>query len=72
MSESCILGPGQQSHVRCREWTGELVLFRRGEELMCRSKASVEIDGETCVGQTTLASNCRIAGTDFALSLEEI
>ena len=56
MSESCILGPQSHSHVRCREWTADLVLFRRGDELMCRTQSPVEIDGQTCVGQAAVAA----------------
>ncbi|MCC6492250.1 MAG: FHA domain-containing protein [Pirellulales bacterium] len=72
MSESCILGPQSHSHIRCREWTGDLVLFRRGDHLMCRTQAPLEIDGQTCVGQASVAPNCRIECDEFALSLEEI
>ena len=72
MSESCILGPQSHSHIRCRGWEGDLVLFRRGDELMCRTQSPVEIDGQTCVGQAAVAANCRIESEDFALSLEEI
>ena len=72
MSESCILGPQSHSHVRCRGWSGDLVLFRRGDELMCRTQAPVEIDGQTCVGQAAIAANCRIESDEFGLSLEEI
>lgn len=72
MSESCILGPQGHSHVRCRHWTGDLVLFRRGEQLMCRTQAPVQIDGQSCVGQTAVGANCRIEGDEFALTLEEI
>jgi hypothetical protein len=72
MSESCILGPQSHSHIRCRGWESDLVLFRRGDELMCRTQSPVEIDGQTCVGQAAVAANCRIESEDFALSLEEI
>jgi hypothetical protein len=72
MSESCILGPQPHSHVRCRAWTGDLVLFRRGEDLMCRTQSPVEIDGQTCIGQAAVSGDCRIESEDFALSLEEI
>jgi hypothetical protein len=72
MSESCILGPQAHSHVRCRDWTTDLVLFRRGEDLMCRTHSPVEIDGQTCVGQASVAGDCRIESDEFALSLEEI
>ena len=49
-----------------------MVLFRRGDELMCRTQTAVEIDGQTCVGQAAVSGNCRIESEEFALSLEEI
>jgi hypothetical protein len=72
MSESCILGPQSHSHIRCRDWTGDLVLFRRNDELMCRTQKQVEIEGQTCTGQAAVSGNCRIEGEEFALSLEEL
>ena len=72
MSESCILGPQSHSHIRCRDWTGDLVLFRRNDELMCRTQKQVEIEGQTCTGQGAVSGNCRIEGEEFALSLEEL
>jgi hypothetical protein len=72
MSESCILGPNSHSHVQCREWTADLVLFRRGEELMCRTQSPIEIDGQTCLGQASLAGNCRVECDEFALTLEQV
>ncbi len=72
MSESCILGPQSHSHVRCDEWTSDLVLFRRGKELMCRTQSPIEVDGVACAGQTSVAGNCRIESEEFSLSLEEI
>jgi hypothetical protein len=72
MSESCILGPQSHSHVRCPDWTSDLVLFRRGDNLMCRTQAPIEVDGQTCVGQASIAGDCRIESEEFALSLEEI
>jgi len=72
MSESCILSPQSHSHIPCRDWKGDLVLFRRGDELMCRTQTPIEVNGETRVGQAALGTNCRIEGERFALSLEEI
>jgi hypothetical protein len=66
------LGPQSHSHVKCRDWTGDLVLFRRGDELMCRTHAPIEIDGQTCVGQATLSGGCRIECDEFSMSLEEL
>ncbi len=62
MSDSCILGTQPQSHIACRGWTEDLVLFRRGEDLRFRSAALGGI----------ITDNTRIDGDDFALSFEEL
>jgi len=72
MSESCVLGPQPQSHILCRKWTDDLVLFRRGEDLQFRTAASVEVDGVAVTSRGAVTGNTRIDGPDFALSLEEI
>jgi hypothetical protein len=72
MSESCILGPHSHSHVRCRRWQEELVLFRRGDQLMCRTSSPVEVDGEPEITQAAVGQTCRIEGDNFALTLEEL
>ena len=72
MSESCILGPQGHAHVHCRHFTGELVLFRRGEELVCRGRAPLAVDGEAGVAQATVGPLCRIETDEFGLSFEQI
>jgi hypothetical protein len=72
MAESCVLGPRPQSHIVCREWSGELILFRQGNGLACRATQPVEIDGQLYEGRGPLTPNSRVSGSDFSLSLEEI
>ncbi len=72
MAESCVLGPRWQNHVVCPDWESDVVLYRQGEELYCRSMDAIEIDGELCDGRGRLASNSHVTGSDFSLSLEEL
>jgi len=72
MSESCIFGPQPRSHICCRDWADDLVLFRRDDDLQFRTSAAVEVDGESLGAEKTIAGNCRIEGKGFALSFEEI
>jgi hypothetical protein len=73
MADSCILGPGSRNHVVCRDWSGDVVLFRtKGDQLQCRAGESLEIDGTRYSGQGPLTRNSRVTGSDFALSLEEV
>ena len=70
MAESCVLGPKWQNHVVCRDWTGDVVLYRNEDKLFCRAMESLEIDGRLHDGRGKLGPNSRVVGSDFSLSLE--
>jgi hypothetical protein len=72
MAESCVLGPKWQNHVVCRDWQGDVVLYRRDGELCCRAMDSIEIDGRLCDGRGQLHRNSHVSGSDFSMSLEEL
>ena len=72
MADTCVLGPKPHSHVICRDWPEEVVLYRHGDQLYCCTAAAVEIDGVRCHGRTRLTRDSRIVGDRFALSLEAI
>ncbi|MFN0017616.1 MAG: FHA domain-containing protein [Pirellulaceae bacterium] len=72
MAESCVLGPKWQNHVVCREWKGDVVLFRQEEKLFCRAMESIEIDGKLHDGRGRLAPNSHVLGTDFSLTIEPV
>ena len=38
MADTCILGPKRHSHVVCRDWTREVMLYRDADELYCRTR----------------------------------
>ena len=71
MAESCVLGPSSHSHVCCRKWKDDVILFRKGDQLHCRSAKPLEIDGESITGPALISPGSRVEGEDFALSVEE-
>jgi hypothetical protein len=72
MADSCVLGPKSHSHVRCRDWPCEVILFRHEEELFCRTSGKFEIDGVPCRDRGRLRRNSHVCGEGFSLSLEPI
>ena len=72
MADSCVLGPSLSSHVVCRDWSQDLILHRKGNGWACRSKQTLEVDGRRRYGTVELMRNSRVAGEDFALSLEDL
>jgi len=72
MAESCVLGPKWQNHVVCRDWAGDVVLYRSEEKIMCRAMESIEIDGHLHDGRGPVRPGSHIVGNDFSLSLEAV
>mgnify|MGYP001167476566 CR=1 FL=1 len=72
MAETCVLGPGANNHVVCRDWPHDVVLHRQHGGLYCRSATPVEIDGHRCPQGGPLTPRSRVIGEQFSFSLEEI
>jgi len=72
MAESIVLGRKLQSHVVCRDWKNEVILFRQGDRIHCRSGGPFEIDGQLHEDEGRLGHVSNVCGEDFSLSVEEI
>jgi len=73
MADCCVLGPQTRAHIVCRHWTQEVIVFRRGRALYCRTDGTLEIDGKTYDHCGPLGPNSRVVvGDGFAFSLEAI
>jgi tetratricopeptide (TPR) repeat protein len=72
MAESLVLGPAANSHVVCRNWPRNVVLFHQQGELHCRTSGALEIDGVVLDGRGGLNRNSTVRGEEFSLSLEEV
>jgi hypothetical protein len=72
MAESCILGPGSGSHVVCRDWPQEVVLFSQGGNLHCRALGHFQVDGVEAEERSPIARSSQIVGESFSLSLENV
>ena len=72
LADSCVMGPKPQSHVVCREWTREVILFRHEEKLYCHATGRFEIDGVGCKNRGQLRANSRVSGEGFSFSLEPL
>jgi hypothetical protein len=70
MAESCILGPGSANHVVCPAWTHDVVLYRQGNAIGCRSPKDFKIDGADYRQRGLLGDRSQVAGADFSFSVE--
>jgi len=72
MAETLILGPKSHSHIVCRNWNSDVVMFRQGEELHCRSEQGLEVDGQPPQNRTRLGPQSRASSDEFTFSLEPL
>lgn len=72
MAESCVLGPNLRNHVVCRNWSEDIVFFRKNKQLFCKSLGAISVDGRAISGKTELRNNSHIEGEDFSMTLEPL
>ena len=72
MADSLILGRKLDSHVVCRDWPRDVLLFREGDELFCNGGDEFELNGRLQSGQAKLSAASHVRARDFSLSIEEI
>lgn len=53
MADTCILGPRPHSHVVCRNWTEEVILFKHDNELYCRCQHVGQVSNLSEAGQAS-------------------
>jgi hypothetical protein len=70
LADSCILGPSDTCHVRCAEWSRDLLMFRQGDQWFFRPSEAVMLNGQTERDQFPLVPGMRLNGNDFSLSVE--
>jgi len=72
MGDTCILGPKPNSHVVCRNWTREVVLYRDAGQMICRASGPLVIDGLDYVAHGPVTGHSRVVGDGFSFNLERI
>lgn len=69
-ADSCVLGPQAGSHIVCPFWKQELILFRDGQKLFCRSHQPLLVNQEFRKGEFELVSGDRVRDMDLSFGIE--
>ncbi len=72
MADTCILGPGANNHVVCRNWPHDVVLHRQHGTLAASSATPLLVDGRSFSQRAPVDLHSRVDGEGFSFSLEEI
>jgi hypothetical protein len=72
MGETFIIGPSAGAHVAAPAWTREVVLYRQGDELWCRTPGDFQVDSQNCRDRARVMLSSRVRGEGFSLALESL
>ncbi|QDU82875.1 hypothetical protein Pla110_46380 [Polystyrenella longa] len=70
MEGLCLLGPATDHHIVCRHWTDPIILFRRGDQLLCKSPGPLFVDEELVQEEAIIQHGNIIAGTESRFRVE--
>jgi hypothetical protein len=65
MSDHCLLGPRRDHHVCCPEWPDQIVLFRSSNQLRCRSRMDLVVDGQPVTDSAVLEHGSVVSSNRF-------
>lgn len=69
-TETCLLGPGAENHIHCRQWPAAFVLFRKEGGLWGRCRESWFLNQDLQEGAARLSDGDLVTGADFRFRLE--
>jgi hypothetical protein len=72
MADTFIIGPSPAAHVVAPEWTRELVFYRQGADLWCRTTGDFDVDGQVTSDRARVGLSSRVRGDGFSLALEPL
>lgn len=70
MEDLCLLGPGADHHIVCRHWEYPIILFRRNNQLFCKSPGPLFVDEELVQVEQTISHGQIVTGTDARFRVE--
>ncbi len=70
MEDNCLMGPGTDNHVFCPEWRETVLLYRRGEQLWCRSRGDLFVEQNLARSGYPLKPGEIVTGNDLRFRLE--
>ncbi len=70
LADTCLLGAGDENHIVCHDWLGQVLLVRQGLELWCRSRQALTVDGHRLGSGRRLQSGDVVSGEDSRFRIE--
>ena len=72
MDDTCILGPGADSHIRCAGWKQPVLLHRSSGQLCCKSRSDIYVDNQHAKTSMPLADGSIVTSVEGRFRLEAV
>ncbi len=72
MAETCLLGASSENHVVCPHWPGTVVLYRQGNQVLCRSRLAIDVNGMSVSQGTVLTPGSLVTGPEIRFRWEVV
>ncbi len=72
MEDTCILGPGADSHIRCSGWDHTILLHRSSGQLCCKSRSDIYVDNQHAKSSMPLTDGSIVTSIDGRFRLEAV
>ena len=70
LADTCSLGQGDENHIDCPDWLGQVLLVRQGTELWCRSRQALTVNGHRLGNGRRLQSGDVVSGDESRFRIE--
>ncbi|EDL60582.1 FHA domain-containing protein [Gimesia maris] len=72
MAETCLLGANSENHVVCPHWPGTVILYRQGNQVLCRSRLAIDVNGMSVSQGTVLTPGSLVTGPELRFRWEVV
>lgn len=72
LGDAALIGPRTGHHVRTTSLTKELMIFRRGNDILIRPPGPCERDGEPVAGDVVIDGDLRLVGDTWSLGVDVV
>lgn len=64
MADTCVLGSGSQSHIRCESWPGPVILVRTSDGIALKSQLPLLVGGRYATAKQVVSDGQVVRGPD--------
>lgn len=72
LADHCLLGPRKDHHICCSDWPDLVVLYFHNDQLRCRSKMSLIVDGAGIADSAVLTHGSVVATDALRFRVEQM